>query len=97
MGYDLHITRKEDWSDEDSWFDIPLDEWKSLVANDPDLAIDCSASVFTPQGERCMYKWTKPFSNGNDCAWFDLEDGNIDVKNPDDDTIKKMLQDGFVA
>lgn len=36
MGYELHITRKANWYDEEGR-GITLDEWDKLAAGDPDL------------------------------------------------------------
>jgi len=89
MGYDIHITRKEHWSDEDVSLDISLSEWNLIVSNDLELEIDDSAKIFTSDGERNLCKWKKKI-NEKDIAWFDLYDGNISAKNPNDDTISKM-------
>jgi len=37
MGYDLHITRRDDWSDQGH--DITSDEWLKLIAADPELTL----------------------------------------------------------
>jgi hypothetical protein len=39
MGYDLHITRKACWVDDDGPT-ITLDEWKALVMSDPEMSLD---------------------------------------------------------
>ena len=36
MGYELHITRRKDWAD-DEGPEITLAEWLALVADDPEL------------------------------------------------------------
>ncbi|MER7721983.1 hypothetical protein ABTX99_34530 [Streptomyces flaveolus] len=38
MGYELHITRRDDWWDEEGSA-ISRQEWESVVAADPDLGI----------------------------------------------------------
>jgi hypothetical protein len=38
MGYDFHITRRNDWYDEGA--DISADEWLKYVESDPELSID---------------------------------------------------------
>jgi hypothetical protein len=38
MGYDFHITRRDDWYDEGA--DISADEWLKYVESDPELSID---------------------------------------------------------
>ncbi|ROR46495.1 hypothetical protein [Kitasatospora cineracea] len=38
MGYDVHITRRENWWDEEGQ-DISTAEWEVLVATDPSLVM----------------------------------------------------------
>jgi hypothetical protein len=38
MGYDFHITRRDNWYDEGA--DISADEWLKYVESDPELSID---------------------------------------------------------
>lgn len=98
MGYDLHITRKADWFDEEG-DEITLEEWSQFVNSSPDMRLDGCAEVETPNGtlkveSEGLSVWTG-YSNhekdGNK-AWFDYFDGNIKVKNPDEEIIKKMYQ-----
>ncbi len=50
MGYEVHITRKEHWSDEDGP-ELTLDEWESTVQSDPELELREAAEAVTPTGE----------------------------------------------
>jgi hypothetical protein len=100
MGYELHITKKQDWFDETSDLDITLDEWKQLVAGDPDMRMDNYAEATVRTGETLrvysegLTVWTKYSRNGihGNYAWFDYQEGNIVVKNPDKEIIRKMWQ-----
>ena len=38
MGYDVHITRKENWFDDEPQIDI--DGWRDLVASDEEMRLD---------------------------------------------------------
>ncbi len=40
MGYDIHITRQENWFDDDDSRRISIDEWKNLVAGDIEMSMD---------------------------------------------------------
>lgn len=40
MGYDLHITRQENWFDEDNSQQISFDEWTQVLSNDKDMRLD---------------------------------------------------------
>ena len=81
MGYDLHITRRRDWSD--TGLDIPATEWLSVVASDPELRLD------TNQGP-CFAVWSGPSQHA--APWLDWRDGQIFTKNPDAPLIDKMIQ-----
>ncbi|WP_131735729.1 hypothetical protein [Actinomadura roseirufa] len=96
MGYDLHITRKDDWSEE-SGPEISADEWADAVAADPDLVM-CQTAQAVADGQELMYehRWlaqmvTHP-RRSEKGAWLDWSNGRIDVKDPDDLLVKKMRQ-----
>ena len=40
MGYDLHITRKDCWAEEEDKRSISILEWKAYVKSDPDIVLD---------------------------------------------------------
>lgn len=99
MGYELHITRKENWLDEDPELDISMKEWTDLVNNDPEMRLDHEATATKTGGETIIVYseglsvWTaysREGIRGND-AWFSYDRGNICVKNPDTEIIQKML------
>lgn len=81
MGYDLHITRKEFWADEDGP-QILFEEWSKLVELDPDLEVDSqndgSYFVFHHPTENVLFAW--------------CDTGEITSKNPDKMTVAKLLQ-----
>lgn len=82
MGYDLHITRKEFWSDEDG-ATITLDEWREYVSRDPDIVADphnpgLEHYVLITHSER----WP---------LWWDRS-GEVNAKNPDEAVIAKLVQ-----
>lgn len=97
MGYDVHITRAEEWMDSSS-APISLREWLDYVANDPEMRLDGHADATVGQGEILRYEndglavWTKYSGHGADgnMAWFDFSDSHIVVKNPDEEIIDKM-------
>lgn len=53
MGYDVHITRAEDWA-EPGGEQISLDEWLAYVAADPELRLDGAAGLEVP-GEGTLH------------------------------------------
>ncbi len=96
MGYDLHITKGESWTDsEDN--PIPLDEWRAVVERDPHLEAQEFAEATNPRtGEVIRMEtpgaalWTDPASET--VAFLGYRNGKISVKTPDEQTIAKMNQ-----
>jgi hypothetical protein len=100
MGYELHITRQESWLDKNKTKEITIADWKKVVDEDASMRLDNYAEATTTSGEALRIDqegiavWTeysKSGINGN-YAWFAHENGNIDVKNPDDEIIGKMIE-----
>lgn len=95
MGYDVHITRREHWSDEGD--DIDLEEWSAYVDSDPDMRMDGFAEAETPDGTLRiegdgLAVWTahsKHEEDGN-MAWFSYFEGDVHVKYPDEEILQKM-------
>ena len=82
MGYDLHITRAEFWA-ENNGDRITEEEWLRVIERDNELAIDeANGPLFAVWGEE-----TADYS-----PWLNWSDGNIFAKNPDKNTLAKMLQ-----
>ena len=97
MGYDIHITRAEDWTESEAT-PILLEEWLALARSDPEMRVDSSAEATTTQGETIRYEnpgvavWTgySKDGEGGNHAWFDHRSGEIVVKNPDQEILRKM-------
>jgi hypothetical protein len=96
MGYDLHITRKQRWSDENG-LEIRLDEWIAIVAADQDMRLDGYAETRVGDGSILRIEneglsvWTAwPRQSENGFAWFSFRNGNVVVKNPDLEIRRKM-------
>ena len=98
MGYDVHISRTEDWTESESE-PISLDEWLAYVRSDPEMRLDGKAVVGLGDGSEMRYEssglavWTaypQPRA-ADDLVWFDHRDGRVVVKNPDDEILGKML------
>lgn len=94
VGYDVHITRRDDWWDKEG-VAISAGEWNAIVAADPAMETVGRADAATLQGEAIRYDspglaiWSR---SGSDPAWFDLRGGNIVVKSPDEATLRKMIE-----
>jgi len=84
MGYNLHITRKDCWADEEDERSISIAEWKTHVDNDPEITLDPE----NPGEKNYLYIRAA----GNWPLWFYPKLGNIYTKNPETDVIKKMVR-----
>jgi hypothetical protein len=96
MGYEVHITRKENWFDEGP--EISLIEWLDVVNADSEMRNDGFAETTVGDGsvlridDPSMSVWLmdpQDQLNGN-MAWMWLNDGNVVTKNPDEEMIGKM-------
>jgi hypothetical protein len=81
LGYDLHITRADDWNRNES-HEIAPQEWLSLIEEDPELVLD-------PAYGEYAVTWKHPTARKK--AWFDYYGGNVYTTNPDKATVEKML------
>lgn len=97
MGYELHITRKPDWSGDGP--EITLDEWVAVVRSDPEMRLDAFAAAETRDTHELvriedpsLAVWTAYSGHGRDgnMAWFYLSHGNVVAKNPDEEIRRKM-------
>ena len=104
MGYDLRITRnpEPDWDNLDpDDFDggISAEEWSDYVSNDPSLRPDGFAEAHGPNGESLrviddgIAVWTEHPTATSDTgfAWIHHRNGEIFVKQPDQEFLAKML------
>jgi hypothetical protein len=97
MGYDVHITRAEEWFESEA-NPISLDEWLAYVVNDSEMRHDGFAEATTSKGETLRIEadglsvWTAYSGHGKNgnMAWFYWSDGQVQVKNPDDEILGKM-------
>jgi len=79
MGYDLHITRRRQWSGKGS--DITSREWLDYVAGDSELKL-------SPGDGPHWAIWNGASELPQ--PWLDWEDGQIYSKNPDEPLTRKM-------
>ena len=97
MGYDIHITRKENWFDEEGAA-ISLVEWHAYIESDPAMRLDGYAEASLKDGavlrseNPSLAVWTEHPQHGkrDGMAWIWLSQGNVQAKNPDEDTLRKM-------
>lgn len=97
MGYDIHITRKQNWFD-DEGDPIPLDEWLAHIRSDPEMRHDKFAETFTPDGTPIrthspgfgVWVGYSRHVEGKNMVWFRWFEGMIVVKNPDPEILCKM-------
>lgn len=98
MGYELHITRREEWSDTDSE-GITLEEWLQYVVEDKELELTngFESKIGTEITKTeipgfCYWNAYPQELEPGYRPWLCYRDGGIDTKNPDYPTIRKMIQ-----
>lgn len=97
MGYDVHITRRQQWFDSDKP-EITIEEWLALVASDSEMRLDGSPEAMLPDGGTLRHEdpslavWVRYSGHmvGRNMAWLWLWRGNIVAKNPDEEIRSKM-------
>ena len=82
MGYDLHVTRAEDWK-LSSAHAITVTEWQDQITWDPDLRAD------TKNGPNSVV-WAD--AEGAVRGWFDWSGGAVYTTDPDQATVGKLLE-----
>src|SRR5882724_2806240 len=90
MGWEIHITRGNDWSDNGK-HPITADEWLALVEADPELAIDPRDNG--PYMALWLPHWVRadpPWSDDHPC--FDWFKGCMSTTRPDRETFAKALE-----
>ncbi|WP_153798744.1 hypothetical protein [Foetidibacter luteolus] len=99
MGYEVHITRKDNWYDVDASKEITLEEWIAYIANDREMRFDnlsktsfaASASLSKNSSSfKAIWLVDDPWAITYKPAKFEFKSGNITVFNPDADVLEKM-------
>lgn len=100
QGYDLHITRRNNWfDDQDKDNSISFEEWRNFIREHEELRLNNTFNAKTESGELVQFEseeltmWTgysRSNAHGNH-AWFNYWSGNITVKSPDDEIIYQMI------
>ena len=90
MGYDLHITRAEDWGDSSS-SPIEWEEWADFVEHDPELSFSTEDRVrFSEKEEKPPLVDWHGLEIQKGC--LHLFEGRVVAKNPDDALVGKMIE-----
>ena len=97
MGYDLHITRRQDWADPDGP-EITLEEWLDYLTIDPSLERDIEfessldPAVATGAKESTMVLWNEwPSRGSGEEVRLWLSHGNVMATDADVDLRRKMF------
>ena len=88
MGYDVHITRSEDWTESDE-APITPDDWRAFVDAAPDL--EWNPERPWSHMEVDLVVWTG-HPDPDFEAWLALLDGQVETKNPDEPLRAKMYE-----
>jgi len=81
MGYDVHITRAQDWIDSER-MPIAREEWRALVESDPEITPDPDNG---PDDYLFVGHPKEPWP-----LWW--HKGEVYTKNPDKHIMKKMIE-----
>ena len=81
MGYELHITRAEHWS-ENEGKEISAEEWLAAVRGDRELTL-------VPEHGPHFARWSGASRHRD--PWLDWSAGNVYTKNPDSALLRKMM------
>lgn len=99
MGYELNIVRQTDYQDGEEESNISLDEWLNYVSTDKELELTNGFETKIPgiaktwQESPGFCNWVgHPKSDTDIIPWFDYGFGCITAKNPDCETIEKMIR-----
>jgi hypothetical protein len=99
MGYDLHITRAEQWIDSEL-APIALEEWLAFVQADPELRLEQAARASLPDGEAVdielpgLAAWTSwsQHGDGNAMVYFWHFEGCIESRAIDAEVTAKLFR-----
>jgi len=99
LGYEVHITRGEDWA-ESGTAPITLADWVAYVKADPEMRLDDFAEATTPSGETiridspgiAVWVGYSAHDEGGNMAWFSWFRDHVSVKNPDEEILGKMCR-----
>lgn len=97
MGYEVHITRKKDWRDEEGPA-ITLNDWLAYITSDPELSMEGFTVPHQAEGETIviqrpgMAAWVgySEYRKRNTVVWFTHFKDRVSVKDPDAEIIQKM-------
>jgi hypothetical protein len=81
VGYDLHITRAEHWT-EAAQAPITAEEWLAVVRADPEWTLE-------PANGPYFALWASP--DARQPGWLDWHDGALYTKAPDSALLRKMV------
>jgi len=79
MGYDLHLTRREDWSSTGN--DISKDEFFAVIRADPEFH-------FPSEIGDDYVVWHSPKTGYQ--SWLHWNEGQIETKNPEKEFVDKL-------
>lgn len=96
MAYEVHITRKGNWFD-DEGDNITLEDWRLYAIGDPELKLDALPEQPKDQSTIRMESpgaalWTARVKEGKGQVWFRHFRDRVTVRDPDVATLVKMYK-----
>jgi hypothetical protein len=96
MAYEVHITRKVNWFDEEGP-SITLEDWRLYAIEDKDLKLDALPEQSGDQSTLRMESpgsalWATRKAQGKGQVWFRHFRDRVTVRDPDVETLMKMYK-----
>ncbi len=93
MGYNIHITRADVWT-ESKRYPISEEEWLAVVYADTSLRLSSEGTYHMREDDGRLtpvhaVEWIASTEKRKPCFW--LKDGQIEAKSPNRATIQKMV------
>ena len=95
MGYEIDIVRRNDYEDFEERSNITLEEWLKYVESDKELKLTNGYFSYpndTWYESEGYCEWIGHPTNAERAPWFMFTIGSVSAKNPNDETIKKMIR-----
>lgn len=87
MPIEVHATRAKRWF-ENEGAEIGVEEWRALVAADPELSLPGPHEAHAASGD--LARWNA--HPDGEPRWLWLHDGTLSVRDPDEITVEKLAE-----
>lgn len=92
MGYEVHISRKNDFDNYDEESNITMDEWRAMVDAADDLTWEPAPGAEIPGNFEYCYWLKHPEQDESNRPWFQFYGGSVSTKWTDTASLRLMLR-----